>query len=132
MTTESDVLAAADGLVTAFGAHDVEAYFAAFRDDATFVFYTHDARLESRADYEQLWRRWESEDGFRVLSCESSDQRVQVLGDVAVFTHSVETHVSTHDGQESVRERETIVFARNPGDTGGRWLAVHEHLSPAA
>jgi len=44
--------------------------------------------LRSRADYEKLWYGWEQA-GFRVRSCESSDQQVQVLGDVAVFTHSV-------------------------------------------
>ena len=32
-------------------------------------------------------------------------------------------------GEETLHERETIVFAR---EEDGRWLAVHEHLSAAA
>ena len=44
---EAAVLAAADSLITAFGHHDVERYFAAFRPDASFVFHTHPERLDS-------------------------------------------------------------------------------------
>jgi ketosteroid isomerase-like protein len=70
------------------------------------------------------------EEGFEVLECHSSGRRVQELGDVAVFTHDVETRVSTlAGGEETLRERETIVFVRQDE---GSWLAVHEHLSPAA
>lgn len=54
---------------------------------------------------------------------------MQDLGETAVFTHDVETRVSTRDGEETLRERETIVFARQ---ADGDRLAVHEHLSPAA
>jgi ketosteroid isomerase-like protein len=125
MSTE--VLAAAASLVDAFGRHDVEAYFAAFREDATFVFHTHPRPLGSRAEYEELWRTWE-QDGFRVLSCASSEQRVQDLGDVAVFTHRVATRVRAGGVEDRLDERETIVFARD----GDGWLAVHEHLSPTA
>jgi ketosteroid isomerase-like protein len=123
----SDVLAAADALVDAFGRHDVGAYFAGFRPDATFTFYTHPEPLRSRAAYEQLWRTWE-QDGFRVLSCASTERQVQDLGDVAVFTHRVATRARFGDREETLDERETIVFLR---DRGG-WLAVHEHLSPTA
>jgi ketosteroid isomerase-like protein len=122
----SGVLAAADGLVQAFGGHDVAGYFAAFRPDATFTFYTHPEPLRSRAAYEELWRSWEA-DGFRVLSCVSSDRHVQDLGDVAVFTHRVATRVVLDGTEQDLDERETIVFTRE----GGHWLAVHEHLSPA-
>ena len=45
-----------------------------------------------------------------------------------MLTHAVRTTVSTRAGREELRERETIVFAREPS---GRWLAVHEHLSAA-
>jgi ketosteroid isomerase-like protein len=125
---EQQVLEAAAGLVEAFARHDVAAYFAAFRPDATFCFHTHPEGLTSRAEYEELWRSWEA-DGFRVLGCTSSEQQVQPLGDVAVFTHRVATRVRVGGpdaAEESLDERETIVFARD--DTG--WLAVHEHLSP--
>jgi ketosteroid isomerase-like protein len=127
MTLEDQVLAAANAVVEAFGRHDTRAYFAAFRPDATFCFHTHPETLRSRAEYEQLWRSWEG-DGFRVLSCASSDRHVQVLGDVAVFTHRVATRVTTGGKEEELDERETIVFARD----GGAWTAVHEHLSPAS
>jgi ketosteroid isomerase-like protein len=119
------VLAAAASLVDAFGRHDVDAYFAAFRPDASFVFHTHAEPLRSRGDYEQLWRTWER-DGFRVLGCHSSDQHVQPLGGVAVFTHRVATHVRFGDEEEHLDERETIVFVREASG----WTAVHEHLSP--
>lgn len=69
----------------------------------------------------------ECEDGLRVLACTSSEQRVQDLGRVAVFTHRVRTRVATNSGEDELRERETIVFRRQDG---GGWVAVHEHLSP--
>ena len=128
MDPRDEVLAAAHALVEVFGAHDTAAYFASFAPDATFVFHTTEQPLRSRAAYEELWATWEQEDGFRVLSCESSDQHVQLLADdVAVFTHRVHTVVRAGGTQEALDERETIVFRR---DAEGRWLAVHEHLSP--
>ena len=127
--TQSAVLDAADALVSAFGRHDREAYFAAFAPEATFLFYNLDRPLDSRAAYEAEWALWETRDGFRVLDCRSTDRRVQMLGDVAVFTHSVETDVSAGGETVTNNERETIVFSRAPS---GRWLAVHEHLSACA
>jgi ketosteroid isomerase-like protein len=38
----------------------------------------------------------------------------------------VTTVVRTAPGEQTLRERETIVFRRE----AGRWVAVHEHLSP--
>ena len=121
------VLAAADRLVAAFGRHDRDAYFSFFAPYATFVFYNQPRRFENREEYEHEWHRWEAEDGFHVLSCQSSGQRVQCFGDFAIFTHSVHTVISTTKGQETLHERETIVF-RAP--KSGTWIAVHEHLSP--
>jgi ketosteroid isomerase-like protein len=124
----SSVAAAAERLVEAFGAGRVDEYFACFAPDATFIFYTTPERLESRDAYRSLWRRWEAEDGFRVVSCASSHPQITPVGEeVAVFVHDVATRVATHTGEESLAERETIVFARRDG----AWLAVHEHLSPA-
>jgi len=126
---EAEVLDAAGSLVEAFGAHDTAAYFASFAPDATFLFHTHDRPLRSREAYRELWTSWE-QDGFQVVSCASSDRHVQVLtDDVAVFTHRVHTVVRTGAAEESLDERETIVFRR---EAGGRWSAVHEHLSPMA
>ena len=123
--TPEAVVAAASAIVDAFAATDTERYFGGFAPDATFVFHTEPQRLDDRAAYERLWAQW-LRDGWRVTSCTSSDQRVQVFPGGAVFTHTVATSVDTADGPESYRERESIVFA---GDDG-HLLAVHEHLSP--
>ncbi|MEK6425896.1 MAG: nuclear transport factor 2 family protein [Burkholderia gladioli] len=126
--TEQQVMAAADALIDAFGRHDREAYFAAFAPEASFVFHHVAAPLPTREAYAMRWREWERDDGFAVLGCESRERRVQLAGDgVAIFTHAVRTTLRTHAGQDVLDERETIVFAR----AGHRWLAVHEHLSPA-
>jgi ketosteroid isomerase-like protein len=128
--TTRQVLEAADRLVSAFGEGRVDDYFACFHPRATFVFYTAERRLESTAEWRELWDWLVREEGFEVLECSSSGRRVQELGDAAVFTHDVETRVSTFaGGEEILRERETIVFVRQDE---GSWLAVHEHLSPAA
>jgi ketosteroid isomerase-like protein len=50
-----------------------------------------------------------------------------MLGDAAVLVHSIQTRERTDAGEETVHERETIVFAKQPDD---RWLVVHQHLSP--
>lgn len=126
--TEQSLLSAAQRLIEAFARHDDKAYFAAFAPKASFIFYTTGAVLNSRADYERLWQEWEQDLGFHVLSCESSNQTVQLLGEVGIFHHMVHTRLQTHDGQLELEERETIVFAYQ---TDNRWLAVHEHLSPA-
>jgi uncharacterized protein (TIGR02246 family) len=115
-------------LVSAFGSGDLDAYFACFADDATFLFHTTDRLLRSTDEYRREWARWVAEDGFRVLGCDTTDSVVQVLGDSAVLTHRVRTTVATSEGRSALHERETIVFARQDD---GRWLAVHEHLSPA-
>jgi ketosteroid isomerase-like protein len=124
--TADAVLAAARDLVRAFGEHDTAGYFGCFAPDATFIFYTTADRLTSREQYQRLWRQWEEQDGLRVLSCRSVRPSVQMLGDAAVFTHEVTTVVRGTDGEQTLRERETIVFRRE----ASRWVAVHEHLSP--
>ena len=128
MSAEREVLTAAAALVRAFASGDSVAYFACFAPEATFVFHTTPQRLESRTAYEALWAQWVEQDAFAVVSCASTDQRVQVLGpDAAVFTHDVATVVDVGGSREELAERETIVFVRRDG----AWLAVHEHLSPA-
>ena len=126
MSAEDEVRRAAEALVSAFGRGDLDAYFACFADDATFLFHTTDRLLTSTAEYRQEWARWVAEDGFRVLGCTTADTVVQMLGDTAVLTHRVRTTVATRAGTEVLRERETIVFAQREG----RWVGVHEHLSP--
>ena len=122
---EDGVLAAADRLVDAFARHDADAYFAAFATDACFIFHNLDRVLTSRDAYRAEWRLWEERDGFRINGCRSSDRHVQMAGDVAVFTHMVETDLFAAGEALTNRERETIVFRRE----GDGWIAFHEHLS---
>ncbi|SCK22581.1 nuclear transport factor 2 family protein [Vogesella sp. LIG4] len=124
---QQQVLAAAAQLVDAFARHDTAAYFAAFAPEASFVFHTSAQRLDSRAAYQALWQQWERDYGFRVQRCNSSQQQVQLLGEVAIFTHHVDTVIAGFEGEQQLQERETIVFQRQ---ADGAWLAVHEHLSP--
>lgn len=122
----AQVLLAAQRLVAAFAANDTEAYFAAFSEDATFVFHTTPGFLESRAAYRALWDSWQHE-GFRVLGCESREPRVSLQGEVAVFMHELATRLQVSGEAVDSFERETILFRRTQPD--GRWLACHEHLS---
>ncbi|MDF0529077.1 nuclear transport factor 2 family protein [Tsukamurella sp. 8F] len=124
--SERDVLAAADRLIAAFAATDTDAYFAAFHPGATFVFHTEPATLPSRAAYQDLWAGW-IDAGWTVVSCDSSERVVTVVGDTAAFSHRVHTVTETDGEREATDERETIVFVRT--DAGP--LAVHEHLSVA-
>lgn len=119
------VAEAAERLVAAFGRHDTEAYFAAFAADATFIFHNHPAVLASREDYRLLWKDWETSLGFKVLDCKSSDRDIKLFGDMAIFTHRVETRAAFGGEAITSYERETIVFRKHDG----QWLAVHEHLS---
>lgn len=49
------VLEAARRLVAAFARNDAEAYFAAFSEDASFIFHNWPQPLRSRAAYRKLW-----------------------------------------------------------------------------
>ena len=128
MTEDHDaVMAAAAHVVTCFGGHRTEDYFACFAPDASFIFHPTPGVLRSRRAYEREWATWERDDGFQVVSCESSEGDVLMLGPTtAVFTHRVKTVVRSNAGEDTLRERESIVF----GKVGDRWLGMHEHLSP--
>jgi hypothetical protein len=128
MNPTEQVRAAANTLVEHFGSGRVTEYFQCFSPDADFIFYTHPERLPSRAAYEELWDKWEKEFQFKVHSCLSSNQSIRILNNVAIFTHDVKTKISNIDGTEELSERETIVFSL----IGDRWIAIHEHLSPAS
>jgi chlorite dismutase len=126
---QTEVLEAAAKIVADFGSHKKTDYFSNFSEAATFVFYTHTERLGSRAEYEKLWESWESEDGFQVHDCKSTNQLVQSIGDnFAIFTHDVESSVELGGETSTVFEKETIVFEKQAGS----WIAVHEHLSPSS
>lgn len=128
-TRTVQVLEAARALVAAFARTDTEAYFAAFSEDATFIFHTWPQPLLSRAAYRTVWEGWLRDDGFEVLDCQSDHGLVRLQGeDVAIFCHDVVTRLRIRGEESLSRERETIVFRREP--QRGRWLATHEHLSP--
>jgi ketosteroid isomerase-like protein len=116
---------AADSIIAAFGRQDSAGYFSRFAPEASFTFHTTVRRLDTRAEYEAEWHSWKPA-GFHVRSCSSSDQRVQMFGDIAILTHSVRTEVTTREGDSTLLERESIVFQRRDG----AWIAIHEHLSP--
>ena len=60
--------------------------------------------------------------------CRSTNRRIQLFGDVAVFTHDVDTTAWADGALADSHERETIVMQRRDG----AWLGVHEHLSTAS
>jgi len=122
---ESDVISVVDAIIDDYAHHRRDDYFSHFATDATFVFHTSPDRLESRSEYEALWRSWEDENEFQVLSCRSSERRIQMFGDVGVFSHRVETVLRMDGVEEALTERETIVVSRSDG----RWCGIHEHLS---
>jgi ketosteroid isomerase-like protein len=126
MNPTEQVLAAARDLVQAFASNDTAAYFAAFSEDATFVFHTCAQPLLSRAAYQALWQEWQA-DGFEVLACTSSNPVVSLQGELAIFIHDVATRLRLGHEEVASLERETIVFRQQPEQ--GRWLACHEHLS---
>ena len=128
LSAVEEVRAAVDTLVAAFGRGDLDAYFDCFSPDATFLFHSTDALLPSTADYRCEWARSQDEQDFGVLDCATSDTVVRLHGDTAVLTHRVRTTVTASGARSVLHERETIVFRRQED---GRWLAVHEHLSPA-
>lgn len=124
----SSALAAVDDLIDSFGRHDRDAYFECFAPDATFLFHGSPMRLESRDEYEALWLEWETTGGFQVVSCVSTNQRIQIFGETAVFSHDVRTELTMAGETSTIGERESIImhFANN------RWLCIHEHLSLGA
>lgn len=126
MGAREAVLRAADALVDAFAHNDRQAYFAAFSEDATFVFHTLERPLLSRASYQALWDRWREHEGFEVLSCTSYNRHLSLQGEMAIFIHDVETRLRLQGETIHSQERETIVFRQ---EQQGRWLACHEHLS---
>jgi ketosteroid isomerase-like protein len=128
MNKETKILESANKLIYHFGSGDTDGYFSAFSPSATFILYNHPTRLMSLDEYRGCWRNWEIEFGFRVLSCQSSNQIVRMIGDTGLFMHDVRTETQTNAERSVLEERESILFRADPD---GRWLAWHEHLSPA-
>jgi ketosteroid isomerase-like protein len=83
--------------------------------------------IPNRYEYQKIWREWEENLEFKVMGCVSKNQNWQYFQNTAIFTHQVETQLKTIDGQQTINEKESIVFQLQDN---GEWLCIHEHLSP--
>ena len=126
MSDEVEVEAAAVALLDAFAKNDLPRYFGSFLPEASFIFPIVDHVMHSPAEYAAEWQRWVEADDFKVTECLSFDRKIQVYGDLAIFTHRIITRSTGHSGERTLHERETIIFKR----VGGVWMAAHEHVSP--
>jgi ketosteroid isomerase-like protein len=122
---EKEVLVAYERLVSAF--RQGRDKFGSFADEATIV--DGGQWFGSLAEYRGAWDAWTEKMGHLPVpaSVETRVMSLQMLGDTAVLVHSIESQERTDAGEETEREIETIVFGRQPG---GRWLIMHQHLSP--
>ena len=112
MDRHAQVMEAARELVAAFARNDTEAYFAAFSEDASFLFHTTPGVLQGRAAYRELWDAWQRE-GFRVLGCESRNPLLSLQGDVAIFMHEVVTRLRVGGEAITSLERRPSSSANN-------------------
>lgn len=121
---ENEVLEAYERLVSAF--REGRDKLGSFAGEATIV--DGGRWFGSLADYRAAWEAWVERIGHLPVpdSVETRVMSLQMLGDAAVLVHSIESRERTDAGEETEREVETIVFAREPD---GRWLIVHQHLS---
>jgi ketosteroid isomerase-like protein len=124
---ENEVLDAYERLVSAF--REGRDKFGSFADEATIV--DGGRWFGSLAEYTAAWHAWVERVGHLPVpaSVETRVMSLQMLGHTAVLVHSIESREGTDAGEETEREIETIVFARQPD---GRWLIVHQHLSSQA
>jgi len=126
---EREVLEAYEQLVSAFREGRWDEKFVSFADEATVV--DGGRWFGSLNEYRDAWNRWAATHETLPVpaSVETRVLKVQMLGDVAVLTHSIESRERSDDGEETEHEVESIVFAKQPD---GRWLVVHQHISPRA
>jgi uncharacterized protein (TIGR02246 family) len=124
---ENQVLEAYERLVAAFREGRWDDKFACFAPEATVV--DGEQWFGSSDEYRSAWERWAAgqQNGSAILSVDTSVMKLHMLGDVAVLVHSIHMRQRTDEGEETAHERETIVFAKQ---SDGRWLVVHQHLSP--
>ncbi|WP_298338819.1 nuclear transport factor 2 family protein [Ferrimicrobium sp.] len=125
MDISTEIAASADHVIEAFSRFDRRAYFDSFDPEATVAIY-YSPNVMGIEEYQRLWDDWVNE-GFEVLSCESSNRIIQeISNDVGLFVHDVHTEVSQAGEHKVLTERETIVLRKNQS---GAWLVIHEHLS---
>jgi ketosteroid isomerase-like protein len=119
-----DIRVAAQRVIDAFGRFDQETYFGCFDPDAIVSFY-YEPKVLTLVEYRAIWRDWE-QSGFRVLTCESSNQLiVEVADNVGLLVHDVRTEVVERGENKTLNERESILLRKRDRD----WLVIHEHLS---
>lgn len=124
---ESEVLEAYERLVASFREGRWDDKFACFAEEATVV--DGGRWFRSLDEYRDAWNRWAAEkDVLPVpLSVDTRIMKIQIYGQAAVLTHSIDSRERSEAGEETAHEVETIVFGKQPD---GRWLIVHQHLSP--
>jgi ketosteroid isomerase-like protein len=124
---EGEVREAYERLVAAFREGRWDDKFACFAEEATVI--DGGRWFGSLHEYRAEWNRWAAEhDALPVpVSVATRVMKLQMLGQAAVLTHSIDSRERTATGDETVHEVETIVFGRQ---SDGRWLVVHQHLSP--
>ena len=66
------------------------------------------------SEYRAAWDRWAAEqDALPVpLSVDTRIMKLQMLGQAAVLTHSIDSREGTDAGEEAAHEVETIVFGK--------------------
>jgi hypothetical protein len=95
---ESQVREVYERLVAAFGEGRLADHFACFADEATLIL--HGQRWIGSLDgYRSKWDRWAKQDGFAVLSADTHVMSIQMLGDAAVLTHSIQARQRTNAGE---------------------------------
>jgi ketosteroid isomerase-like protein len=121
---ENEVIEAYERLVSAF--REGRDKFGSFAAEATII--DGGRWFGSLAEYRAGWDAWVEKMGHLPVpaSVETQVLSLQVLGDTALLVHSIQSREQTDAGEETEREIETIVFARQPD---GRWLIVHQHLA---
>ena len=123
---DSQVLEAYERLVSAFREGRWDDKFACFAPEATVV----DGAqwFGSLDEYRSAWERWAAgqQDGSAILSVDTRVMKLHMLGEAAVLVHSIHSRQRTDEGEETVHERETVVFGKQ---FDGRSLVVHQHLS---
>ena len=124
---EREVRETYEGLVASFREGRLDEKFAYFADDATVA--DGGRWFGSLDEYRSGWDRWLAEQGGFVppLSVDTRILKLRLFGDAAVLIHSIDSRQRTNSGEERELEIETIVFGRQPD---GRWLVVHQQISP--
>jgi len=123
-SVDAELSDAINAFNVAYASNDMEAYFAAYTDDATIYFYGERHKVSA---YREEWTA-EIDAGGGVEKNETSDVRVQVMpsGDVAVVTSFIDNRTRGTDGETTtVRAYETEVWQKIDDE----WRVVSLHYN---